>query len=312
MTGVLVYSEKQQLALELTSAAHVLTTTPYIHLLTVNNEAQAAELAAKGLQVCNLNVPGLNPADTAALSTAVKTAADQLEADLILLASNRRGKELAGRLAQAWSAGCLTDVKTVALDLENDNPVFTRNALNGATIATQLIDAEHKVVAVSPRSFPVWNENGEGNVRTLNTEAAPTVELLEVRAKTGDTTDIQAADRLLVVGQGVENQEALELIETIARALKAEVACSKPVATDRKWFSEDRIIGLSGKICKPELVITLGVSGQVQFMVGVRDSKTIVSINNDENADLNKMADYVLVEDLNQVLPKLAEALGQK
>jgi Electron transfer flavoprotein, alpha subunit len=308
MAGVLVYSERPQLILELVSAAHILTTSPHIYLLTLNNEVQAAELAAKGLQVCNLNGPGLNLADTAALSMAVKMAADQLEADLVLLASNRRGKELAGRLAQSWSAGCLTDIKTIAL--ENDNPVFTRNALNGATIATQLIKSEHKVAAVSPRSFPVWNENGEGSVRVINAEVEPTVELLETKAKAGDA-DIQAADRLLVVGQGVENQEDLKMIEAIARALKAEVACSKPVATDRKWFPEDRIIGLSGKICKPELVITLGVSGQVQFMVGIRDSKVIVSINNDENADLNKMADYVLVEDLNQVLPKLAGALGK-
>lgn len=309
MAGVLVYSDKPQLILELVSAAHILTTSPYIHLLTLNNEVLAAELAAKGLHVCNLNVLGLNPADTAALSKAVKTAADQLEDDLILLASNRRGKELAGRLAQSWSAGCLTDIKTIAM--ENSNPVFTRNAFNGATVATQLIQSDHKVAAVSPRSFPVWNEDGAGSVRTIKVEVEPTVELLGVTAKAGDTTDIQAANRLLVVGQGVENQEDLKMIEAIARALKAEMACSKPVATDRKWFPEDRIIGLSGKICKPELVITLGVSGQVQFMVGIRDSKIIVSINNDKNADLNKMADYVLVEDLNQVLPKLAGTLGK-
>ncbi len=309
MTKILVYSEKIQLALELATAAQNLCTTGNsgVYMITINGEAQAAELAAKGLQVCNLNAPALNIADTAGMTAALEIAADQLEVSLILLASNRRGKELAGRLAEAWGAGCLTDVKTV--QAENDNLVFTRNALNGATIATQLIKSDHKVVSISPRSFPVWNESGEGSVRALAADISATVEVLEVRGKTTDTADIQAADRLIAVGQGVENQEYLKVIEKIAQALKAEVACSKPVATDRKWFSEDRIIGLSGKICKPELVITLGISGQVQFMVGIRDSQTIVSINSDENADLNKMADYVFVADLNEVLPELAKAL---
>jgi len=309
MAQIFVYSEITKLSLELATAAHNLCTAgdSGVCMITINNETQVAELAAQGLRVCNISAPDLNIADTAGMSIALQKAAEQLETSVILLASNRRGKELAGRLAEAWGAGCLTDIKTA--QLENDNLVFTRNALNGATVATQLIKSEHKVAAISPRSFPVWNGSGEGSVKTLEVEAPTTIEVLEVRPKAGDTTDIQAADRLIAVGQGVENQADLEVIRKIAQALKAEIACSKPVATDRKWFSEDRIIGLSGKICKPELAITLGISGQVQFMVGIRDSKTIISINNDENADLNKMADYVLAADLNEVLPELARAL---
>jgi len=82
------------------------------------------------------------------------------------------------------------------------------------------------------------------------------------------------------------------------------------VASDKKWFDEDRIIGLSGKICKPALALVLGVSGQVQFTVGVRDAQLIVSINKDENAFMNKLADYVLIADLHECLPELARILG--
>lgn len=89
-----------------------------------------------------------------------------------------------------------------------------------------------------------------------------------------------------------------------------EVACSKPLATDRKWLPEDRIIGLSGKKCKPQLAIILGVSGQVQFTVGIRDAHTIVAINNDENANILQMADYAMIADLTDVIQDLNKALG--
>ncbi|MGB4303639.1 MAG: FAD-binding protein, partial [Syntrophomonadaceae bacterium] len=88
-----------------------------------------------------------------------------------------------------------------------------------------------------------------------------------------------------------------------------EVACTKPVATDKKWLSEERIIGLSGKKCKPQLALLFGISGQVQFTVGIRDARVIASINTDENASMNQMADYILTADLKEVLAEMNKAL---
>ena len=135
------------------------------------------------------------------------------------------------------------------------------------------------------------------------------MKLVETREKAGENVDLESAEILVVVGLGVEKQEQLADVAVIAEALNGTVACSKPVATDRKWFGEERIIGLSGSICKPELAILLGISGQVQFAVGIRDAKTIVSINKDENANINKMSDYVLVADLNDVIPELKNVI---
>lgn len=308
MAQIIVYSEKNHLALELATAAAALAQNEAtVCAVCINNQEQAEALAAKGLQVYSVKADSVNLADTAAMTAVLESAANQIGARVIMLASNRRGKELCGRLAEAWGAGCLTDVKTV--EIEGGDAVFTRNALGGATIAAQLITSDKKVVAVSPRSFQAWDKNGEGQIENLEITADATIQVLEVKAKAADSVDIQSADKLIAVGQGVEDKEDLALVDRIAQALGAKVGCSKPVATDRKWFSEDRIVGLSGKICKPELGITLGVSGQVQFMVGIRESKTLVSINLDENADLNKNADYVLVADLKEVLPELARAL---
>ena len=100
------------------------------------------------------------------------------------------------------------------------------------------------------------------------------------------------------------------MVEELANKLGGQVACSKPVATDKKWLSEERVIGLSGKQCKPDLAILLGISGQVQFTVGIRDAKTIVAVNSDENAVINQMADYVLTADLHEVVPELISLLA--
>lgn len=306
MSGVLIYSETTHLALELASGAQVLGGK--IFAVTVNNDDQATLLASKGLDAYAVNHSAVALGDTAAIAAVLKQAAEQLNVDSILLASNRRGKELAGRLAQDWEAGCLTDVKEFVTS--ENNPGFRRNVLGGATIATQCINAEHKVIAVLPKSFVRYESDVKGQVTALEVSVSePTVKFLEQKSRAGDAADIQGANQLVIVGMGVEDQADMPKIINIATALQAEVACSKPVATDRKWFSEDRIVGLSGKLCKPELAVIFGVSGQVQFVVGVREAKVVVSINNDENAYLNSISDYVLVADAHSILQELADAL---
>ncbi|MDO4540443.1 MAG: electron transfer flavoprotein subunit alpha/FixB family protein [Syntrophomonadaceae bacterium] len=282
MATILIYSEKEALLRELMTAAAVIS-------------------APLGMDVRAVTID--NPevlADTAAVAAVLEAAA----ADIVLLASNRRGRELAGRLAQNMGAGCLTDVN--ALSVEGQEIACTRNALGGATVASQSVTTAKQVIAISPRSYAPAEG---GSIETL-AGGSPAVTLLGVQAKGGDSVDIEAAKILVAVGQGLEDQGDLPAVEAIARALGGEIACSKPVATDRKWLDEERIIGLSGKKCKPELAILMGISGQVQFTVGIRDAKTIVSINSDENAFMNQMSDYYLVADIKDVLGDLQKALG--
>lgn len=278
-----------------------------LQAVSINDAAQADELA-KRVETYIIDNAAINLADTAAVAAALKQAAQKLSASIILLSSNRRGKELSGRLAQSLAAGCLSDVNS--LKASNGKIECLRNALGGATVATQQIETEIQVIAIMPKAFePAPESSGSLNDLTVDIKASA-IKVLEVKPKAGDSVDIEAADILVAVGQGLENQGDLAQVEAIAKALGGEVACSKPVATDKKWLSEERIIGLSGKKCKPSLAILLGISGQVQFTVGIRDSKTIVAINNDENADIMKMADYVMVADVEDVLPELLKALS--
>jgi len=310
MAGILVYTDKEKLALELLTAARFIAkdTGLTVKALVLNNDTQAGAVANCGAEVYQIKDPAILLADTVAVASALQQASEKLDTSLILLSSNRRGKELAGRLAQKIGAGSLSDVS--GLQVSGGKVQCTRNALGGATVANQQVDTEKAVIALAARSFEAASSQEGGEVKELAIEAIePSVKLLEIRSKAGDVVDIQAAEVLVVVGQGVEKDD-VPVAESIARALGGEIACSKPVATDKKWLPEDRIIGLSGKKCKPQLAIILGISGQVQFTVGIRDAGTIVAVNKDENAYMLQMSDYAMVADSKQVLSELSKALG--
>ena len=299
MTAILIYSDQDNFALELVTAARSLGAAE-VKAVTINNEEQAQVLANAGAQVLKIDNEVVVSADVAAVAAAVAQAAEKAGTDTVLLTSNRRGKELAGRLAQIMGAGCLTDVSSIKI--EDGQIKCQRNALGGATVAVQTITTDKKVIAVMPRTFEAATGAG-GSMEAIQVNIpAATIKLLEVKAKSGDDVDIEAAEVIVAVGQGLNDAGQLPMIEQLAKKLGGEVACSKPVATDKKWLSEERIIGLSGKNCKPKLAVLLGISGQVQFTVGIRDAKTIVSVNTDENASINTMADYILVADLHQAV----------
>ncbi|CFY03099.1 Electron transfer flavoprotein, alpha subunit [Syntrophomonas zehnderi OL-4] len=308
MAGILIYSDKTPYALELVTAGQIVAKDLGLPLqaVSINDADQAVELG-KRVEVYKIANDDINLADTAAVASALKQTAEQVSANIILLSSNRRGKEVAGRLAQSLQAGCLSDVNSFTIN--SGKIECSRNALGGATVAVQQIETANQVIAIMPKAFEKAPE-GSGSLHELTVEVRPRIKVLEVKPKAGDSVDIEAADILVAVGQGLENQGDLAKVEAIAKALGGEVACSKPIATDKKWLSEERIIGLSGKKCKPSLAIVMGISGQVQFTVGIRDAKTIVAVNNDENADIMRMADYIMVADLEDVLPELIQALS--
>lgn len=309
MAAILIYNEKTQLAGELVTAAKLLDQEKdhRIWAVCINDDSQTQELTQKGINVYRITDGDISLSDTEAVASALFQAAKKAEARTVLLASNRRGKELSGRLAQMLEAGCLNDV--LAIRLTEGRIECVRNALGGATLATQYIETECQVIALAPKAFEETKEQGNGRIIDLDIETKQSrVRLLETLAKAGDSADLEAAEVLVAVGLGAD-QEDLKAAETLAKVLGGELGCSKPVATDRKWLSEERLIGLSGKKCKPQLAILLGISGQVQFMVGIREARTIVAINQDENANIMQMADYKMIAKIKDVLPELTARL---
>jgi electron transfer flavoprotein alpha subunit len=105
----------------------------------------------------------------------------------------------------------------------------------------------------------------------------------------------------------MEKKEDLAMIEKLAKALGAEIGCTKSLCTDYQWFSEDRLVGLSGKKTSPRLVISVGISGQIQYTVGIRDARITVAINKDNQAPIFAISDYGIVANLYDVVPLLTE-----
>ncbi|HYB46207.1 MAG TPA: electron transfer flavoprotein subunit alpha/FixB family protein, partial [Streptosporangiaceae bacterium] len=133
--------------------------------------------------------------------------------------------------------------------------------------------------------------------------------VIETRTHGFEKVDLNAAHRVIGVGRGVKAKEDLAMIEALAQAIGAEIACSRPVAEGLNWMGKDRYIGSSGAHIAPQLYLAVGISGQLQHMVGVTGAETIVGINTDANAALFTQTDYGLVGDLYQLVPAITAAL---
>jgi electron transfer flavoprotein alpha subunit len=315
MADVLVYSEKTAAALELVAKgsefAAELGLGVSVALLGPGAGEAAGACAAHGAGRVFVDedvVFAERQTDTVAEGLA--RLAQQCEARIVLLGSTRRGKELAGRLAQKLGAGCVTDVNSLVI--EDGRLVAGRYAFGGATVARERVETAIQVLAVMPKTFEIGVlAAGSGEVVTVQLGApASAVQVVERRAKEGETVDLTAAARIVGVGRGFAKREDLPLGERLAAALAAELACTKSLA-DFAWMPEDRILGLSGAKTKPDLYLAVGVSGQIQHTVGVSSAKLIAAVNTDKEAPIFALADYGIVGDLYEVVPAILARLEQ-
>lgn len=134
--------------------------------------------------------------------------------------------------------------------------------------------------------------------------------LLEVKPRTVESVNLVAARHVVSIGRGLAAEADLQLIDDLARVLEAEQGCTRPIAEGVNWMSRERYIGVSGVMLNPDLFVAVGLSGQIQHMVGAAGAKTIVAINKDKNAPIFKQVDYGIVGDLYDVIPKLVAQLS--
>ncbi len=312
MAEILVFSEKDEIAFELLSKGRELKEGLGLGLaaalLGQEVEERSSQYFSYGAEKVYLGESALL-ADFYVENYAQGLQRAAEEAQVLLLGSTRRGKELASRVAQKLGAGCITDA--IGLRLEGDGLVADRYALGGNTVASEVIKTERKVIAVMPRTFEALPlEAGEGQTVRLELELPePRVRFVGRRAKEAEAVNIEEAEVLVCIGRGLGAEEDLEMIWKLAAALGAEVGCTKSPASDYGWLSEERVVGLSGKKANPSLYVGIGISGQIQHTVGILGSKIIVAINKDPQAPIFKIADYGIVGDLYEVVPRLAERL---
>jgi electron transfer flavoprotein alpha subunit len=311
MSSILVFSETDRCAFELLHKAKDLGGKMNLEVAAAPlTGLQAEEYGRRGCTRIYIGLPELpQPFEASLWARALSRIAEAAQAAVILIGSTRSGKELSGRLSQILGAGCLTDCQS--LEYENGGLVAARNAFGGATVAAQKLTTRLQILALKPYLCdPAPPGEGGGEVIRVPLDLKPSpVKKLKRMPKDLEAADIEGAEVLICVGKGLAKQEDLKIAENLASALGGLVACTKPLATDLKWLPEGRIIGLSGKKGKPKLAVCAGISGQVQFAVGIRDARTIVAVNTDPNAYIFQMADYGLIGDLHQILPQLAAVL---
>jgi electron transfer flavoprotein alpha subunit len=114
---------------------------------------------------------------------------------------------------------------------------------------------------------------------------------------------LEEASTVVAAGRGIKKKDDLKLAFDLAAALGGQVGCSRPLATDLGWLTDEYWIGLSGKEVKPKLYLALGISGQIQHVTGIRNSKVIVAVNTNKDAPIFKVADYGVVQDLYKFVP---------
>jgi electron transfer flavoprotein alpha subunit len=248
--------------------------------------------------------------DPRALSGAIAGLVREERADLVLALSTKNLREALARAAQSLGVPLITD----CLELRVDKTVkASRLVLGGGYVATVEAALGPVFATLMPGRVTPQESSGQTSVKVREVEVKGPLngELKEVRPVERSAVDLTKADVIVSVGRGFKKKEDLKLAEELAQVLGAEIGCSRPIAGDLKWLPEDRHIGLSGKWVSPKLYIAVGISGQMQHVVGIRRSKIIVAINNDSNAPIHKEADYSVIADLYQFLPVLTRKLRE-
>ncbi|MDX5629805.1 MULTISPECIES: electron transfer flavoprotein subunit alpha [unclassified Brenneria] len=241
-----------------------------------------------------------------------KPAAQQRPATLILLAATKRGKALAARLGVLLDAAVVNDVTSFSVD---DDAAYAEHRMyGGLAFGREKINTPIAVVTLAPGAVePVSADAAHSSPVHQADYVAPRQAILckERRSKSLSSVDLSKAKRVVGVGRGLTAQDDLRMVQALASALGAEVGCSRPIAEGEHWMERERYIGVSGVLLKSDLYLALGISGQIQHMVGGNGAKIIVAVNKDKNAPIFQYADYGLVGDIYKVVPALIEQLTQ-
>lgn len=302
MSGIFIYADNPGLCGELLTLARELGQTSCVIGL---NEADAGQLAQLGAdKVFRLKGESNWPENYA------KAMADLLEsegAELLLVGATVRGRDIAARIAAYLKCGLAGDV--AAISRINNTIETTRMMYGGAVVQTSVLQGFNVITVPAGKYTAPAGAASAGEVIVREVTAEARVELLETGVAGKKGIDLAKADRVVCIGLGIDKQSDLKMIEDLTGALGAALACTRPIAEERAWLPAESYIGISGKSIKPELYIGLGLSGQVQHTVGIRDAKIIVAINNNEQAPIFRIADYGIVGDMYEIVPLLTQAI---
>jgi electron transfer flavoprotein alpha subunit len=307
---ILVYSEQPTLLRELLSEARRQSATLGWTVAAVALGKDVAALVGLGEDV--LYQIDVDDRDPELVTSALAAAAAKVQPAVFLVGATKLGMEVAPRLAERLNAGYAAWVVGFEVDPGTEATTAQCMLYTGTGVATYRFKPGAAILTVAPGVFEAGPNSGKAaDVVVLDAPAAaPKMTILEYKPKPSSGVRLEEARLVVDVGQGVKQRDDLQMIQALADLLDGQMACSRPIASDRDWFPE--WLGLSGAKIKPELCLTVGVSGAIQHIVGIRDSRLIAAVNTDEGAAIFSQADYGVVADLYEFLPALMDRIKSR
>ncbi|MFA4978726.1 MAG: electron transfer flavoprotein subunit alpha/FixB family protein [Sphingobacterium sp.] len=262
--------------------------------------------ASKVLNVDNERLASfVNQAYASIIAEAVKSTGSKI----LVLSNSFSGKGLAPRIAAKLEAG-LADGALELPTINGDKLTVKKTAFSNKAFATLELSSDIKVIALSPNAYETKETGGSATVETFapNIDQTDFTTMVKEIVRATDKVSLPEAEIVVSAGRGLKGPENWGMVEELAEALGAATACSKPVS-DAGWRPHSEHVGQTGIVVSPNLYIAIGISGAIQHLAGVSSSKTIVVINKDPEAPFFKVADYGIVGDAFEVVPKLTQAL---
>jgi electron transfer flavoprotein alpha subunit len=281
------------------------TTAEAILLGTVNDDLSL--LGNYGIKKLHtVAEASLNNVDAQVFTKIIAQAADALNAEVIVFSNNSAGKAIAARLSVRLKAGLVSGA--IALPDLSNGFVVKKTVFSGKAFANVGVTSAKKIIALNPNSFTIVKSTELAEVVPFAaTIDAAKVEVTAVNKATGEVS-LSDADIVISGGRGLKGPENWGLVTDLAKLLGAATACSRPVA-DIDWRPHHEHVGQTGLAIAPNLYFAIGISGAIQHLAGVNRSKVIVVINKDPEAPFFKAADYGIVGDAFEVMPKIIDAV---
>ena len=259
-------------------------------------------------KVLHANDERLNEDHIQAYASVLNQAMEHTGANVLVLAKSSLGDPVAARVAIKQQAALASNV--VALPETDGNFVVKRSIYTGKAFAYTSLNTDKKIIAIKKNAIELSESGGTATVETFSPtlqDADFTVNITSTEKSEGEIL-LPEADVVVSGGRGMKGPENWGMIEELADALGAATGCSKPVS-DMGWRPHHEHVGQTGIKVSPSLYVAVGISGAIQHLAGVNSSKNILVINQDEEAPFFKSADYGVVGDAFEVVPKLTEAI---
>jgi len=314
--GVWVFSETHQLMLELLGKGRKFADDLGTELVAIaTGEGEPQELIQHGAdRVLAVSNPELKVFQVDTYTDAFESLIGERRPDVLLIGATRNGLEFAPRLAERLKTGCVTEATRLDLDAEKKFLLMDRVTWGGNLTETHISKAKPQIATVARGLYSIIPADSSRTGEVVKAEPKfkpPSTRLVETKPKTAKGVKLSDAAVIVSFGRGVRKKEDMTLVEQLAGTIGGVVSCSRPIAEDLHWLPVDQYVGLSGQKVNPKLYLALGISGQIQHLTGIRNSRIIVAVNNDPKAPIFEYSDYNIVADLYQMVPALMDAVKQ-